>query len=240
MGFSWSVGKWMKISKICLSHRSFCSCIAYATVYSTFLHIEPSKLLKQLAFDFISPHSHIQLLNVWKAGWFCWNLMKAALICSLWLYKYHGVRLTLKVQVNIVTTPWFIWEKRFLHWKKLQRRSHILAHELRYFIFLSLRWGNVGRKSKKAQTVMCIRNLLFFLKISNSSVKKKLCSMTVRKCLQHESYDLTFQNSRQSDIKIKSLIEPWASASQQLKDKAAVCSCSRRFPSILVWTKKLF
>lgn len=47
-----------------------------------------------------------------------------------------------------------------------------------------------------------------FLKISNSSVKKKLCSMTVRKCLQHESYDLTFQNSRQSDIKIKSLIEP--------------------------------
>lgn len=45
MGFSWSVGKWMKISKICLSHCSFCSCIAYATVYSTFLHIEPSKLL---------------------------------------------------------------------------------------------------------------------------------------------------------------------------------------------------
>lgn len=116
-------GKWMKISKICLSHCSFCSWIAYATVYSTFLHIEPSKLLKQLAFDFISPHSHIQLLNVWKAGWFCWNLMKAALICSVWLYKYHGVRLTLKVQVNIVTTPWFIWEKRFFHWKN-SREDH--------------------------------------------------------------------------------------------------------------------
>lgn len=141
VGFSRCVGKWIKISKICLSHCSFCSCIAYATVYSTFLHIEPSKLLKQLTFDFTSPHSHIQLLNVWKAGWFCWNLMKAALICSLWLYKYHGVRLTLKVQVNIVTTPWFIWEvqiiEKVLLLKKLQRRSHILAHELRYFIFLS-------------------------------------------------------------------------------------------------------
>lgn len=65
----------------------------------------------------------------------------------------------------------------------------------------------LAEKARKPNSHVYKKSFVF-LKISNSSVKKKLCSMTVRKCLQHESYDLTFQNSRQSDIKIKSLIEP--------------------------------
>lgn len=97
--------------------------------------------------------------------------------------------------------------EKVLSLKKLQRRSHILAHELRYFIFLSLRWGNVGRKSKKAQTVMCIRNLLFFLNL------KLFCEEEI---MQHDcqkvsaAWKLRSHLSEQQAVRHKDQITYWA------------------------------